>query len=197
MTVSIPQTRQSLLLRIKNPHDRVAWKEFDAIYRPAVYRFARRRGLQPEDADDVTQHVLVVLMGKISEWNIEQDGSFAAWLLTVARNAITNKLRRKPPDAGRGGTSVLQQLSNTLDESDDSALQWELWRAAFRWAASEVRPEFQQTTWQAFWNTAVQRQSSASVADELGLSVGAVYTAKSRVMKRLRDVIQELELNNQ
>jgi RNA polymerase sigma-70 factor (ECF subfamily) len=199
MTTGIPQTRQSLLIRIKNPHDQIAWQEFVEIYRPAVYRFARRRGLHLEDAEDITQQVLVSLLRKIDEWNTnKQAGSFRAWLLTVTRNAVSNKLGRKSLDDGCGGTSVLQRLSNVADDDEDSTvLDWELWRATFRSAAAEVRPEFQETTWQAFWRTAVQRKSAEQAADELGVSIGAVYTARCRVLKRLRDLVCEIGLNEQ
>jgi len=199
MTTSIPQTRQSLLIRIKNPQDQTAWQEFVEIYRPAVYRFARRRGLHSDDAEDITQQVLLSLLRKIGEWNTDrQAGSFRAWLLTVARNAVSNKLSRKSHDDGCGGTSVLQRLSNFVDDHEESAtFDWELRRATFRRAAAEVRPEFHETTWQAFWRTAVERRSAERTASELQVSIGAVYTAKSRVLKRLRDLVCELGLNDQ
>ena len=143
------------------------------IYRPTVYRFARRRGLQSEDAEDIAQQVLVSLLRKIGEWNTDkQAGSFRAWLLTVIRNAVSNRLGRKSLDDRCGGTSVLQRLSNVVDDHEDSTmLDWELWRATFRSAATEVRPEFQETTWQAFWRTAVERKSAEQAADELGVSI--------------------------
>ncbi|HWE36299.1 MAG TPA: sigma-70 family RNA polymerase sigma factor, partial [Isosphaeraceae bacterium] len=79
-------------------------------------------------------------------------------------------------------------------DPDDTALfDAEYRRQLFRWAADRVRDEFRPTTWQAFWRTGVEDESPKAVAADLGLSLGALYVARSRVMARLRQVIEELE----
>jgi DNA-directed RNA polymerase specialized sigma24 family protein len=63
----------------------------------------------------------------------------------------------------------------------------------FVWAAEQVRGEFRQTTWQAFWLTAVEGQSAGAAAQASGISIGAVYIARSRVMARLKSIIEIVE----
>jgi RNA polymerase sigma-70 factor (ECF subfamily) len=65
-------------------------------------------------------------------------------------------------------------------------------RQVFAWAAEQVRGQFTESTWRAFWATAVEGRDAAAVAEELNLSAGAVYVAKSRVQARLREQIREI-----
>ena len=188
-----PETRDSLLLQIRDRSDRESWYEFAAIYRPIVYRMARRRGLQDADAQDLAQHVLLSVAGAITEWKADpQRARFRHWLARVARNAIVDAFRRVKPDAGQGGTTVLVRLGEE-PASMDAEVEQEHRRELFRWVAKEIRPEFTEETWLGFWKTTVDGESIEDVARELGKSVGAVYTARSRVMKRLQEKVREQE----
>lgn len=192
----LPETRDSLLLRVGNPADVEAWREFAAIYRPAAYRMARRRGLQDADADDLAQRVLLAISQQIATWRpASPQGSFRAWLAVVARNQIVNALTRRRNDAGIGGTSFVERLQNqpapngaATDEFDE-----ECRRAVFRVAAEHVRRECHDTTWQAFWLTTVERLPIAEAARRLGKSAGVVYAGRSRIMRRLKEKVRELE----
>ena len=190
----IPDTRQSLIQRIKNVDDSAAWLEFASIYRPAVLRFALRRGMQSADAEDVTQRVFVSVTRAMQDWEAsERRGSFRAWLLTVTKNAVINAVTRQPKAKASGGTDAMQQLQQQADEVTlTEELDWEYRRAEFRRAANEVQSEFEPGTWQAFWLTAVEEQSIADVAKELNKSVGSVYAARSRVMKRIQERVESL-----
>jgi RNA polymerase sigma factor (sigma-70 family) len=195
---SSPQTRPSLLVRIRDAGDRAAWRQFVEIYTPLVYRFARKRGLQDADAADLAQEVLQAVAG--ASRRLEYDpgrGTFRGWLFTVARNRLHNFLLRR-----RRYTAALVELGpdECLDDypaptQEESALwEQEYRRRLFDWAAEQVRREFQDTTWQAFWRTAVDGEGAKQVAEALGMSVGAVYIAKSRVLARLREQIEELQV---
>src|SRR6185295_10812450 len=90
-----------------------AWREFAAIYRPAAYRLARRRGMQDADAEDLAQRVLVTISEKIATWRpTSPKGSFRAWLSVVARNQIVNAVTRRRPDSATGGSGVVERLNN-------------------------------------------------------------------------------------
>ena len=191
----LPDTRQSLLAKVADSANPEAWQEFTAIYRPAVYRLARRRGLQDADAEDLAQQVLVVISRKIAEWRpTSPQGAFRGWLATIARNAIVNAITRGGKLAAVGGSSVLKQLQNHPDRDGSIAeIEEEFRRGLFRQAAESIRPEFQEATWNAFWLTAVEGLAIEDAADKLGKSAGTVYASRSRIMRRLKDKVQELE----
>ena len=186
-------TSPSLLIRLRDPADREAWFEFVDIYRPLIYRVARRYGMQDADALNLTQLVLEkVERATSNRATSNPQGRFRSWLTTVARNTAIDAIRRIRPDAAMGGTSIHEQLHAIPDREDESIrdVRRELERAAFRQAARRIHDEFTETTWAAFWETMVNGVSCNQVADQLGLSLGATYTARSRVMARLK---QELE----
>ena len=190
----LPDTRESLLLRVGDPANADAWREFAAIYRPAVYRLARRRGLQDSDADDLVQRVLLAVWEKIAEWRpTSPHGAFRAWLSVIARNLIVNALSRRRPDSGKGGSSVVALLQQQpAGEDVAQELDEEYRRAIFRQASEQVRPEFHESTWQAFWLTAVEAVSIGEAAARLGKSEGVVYAGRSRVMRRLKEKVREI-----
>ena len=194
----IPETRQSLLVRIQDPHDRGSWDEFMAIYRPAVYRIARRRGIQDADAQDLCQRVFISVAKSIHQWNHDRKKArFRTWLYTITRNAVIDHFRAQAPDVPIGGTSVLKLIQQQSDETQQLIeFQQEVRRSLFRHAATRVQHEFADSTWQAFWLTAVNGQPAKKVAQVLNISRGAIYIARSRVMKRLRHEIQLLETND-
>jgi RNA polymerase sigma-70 factor (ECF subfamily) len=192
-----PTTRPSLLLRLRDPADDQAWVEFTDLYGPLIRRVARRGGLQDADAADLEQDVFRAVAGAIGRYDPDRSrGSFRAWLRRIARNLLLNLLaaQRRHPRAG-GGTDALALLAAVPDPAaEDSALfEAEYRHRTFEWAAGQVRDEFRPTTWQAFWRTAVDAEEAVAVAAELGLSVGAVYVARSRVLARIRAKVEEVE----
>lgn len=195
----LPNTRASLLLRIKDPADRDAWDEFVLIYRPVIYRMARKRGLQDADAQDLAQRVLGSVAAKIDGWQPDSErAKFSTWLTTVTRNAIIDSVRKIKPDKSSGGTSMLNQLQRLpqTDESATAEIQREHRRQLFRRAAAAVREEFNESTWNAFWLTTVENVSVVDAAQTLQKTIGAVYAARSRGMKRLREKVSELEASD-
>lgn len=172
-----PETRDSLLVRLRDHTDGEAWGEFVAIYRPMVYRFARRRGFQDADAQDLVQRVLLAVSVKIEDWSEEGgNGRFRAWLSRVSRNALIDAIRRVRPDSGRGGTNVLRNLAEQPDRVEDveAEIQAEYEREVFRWAAHQVRNEFETASWDAFWLTTVEGEDVSAAAQQLNKSVGSI-----------------------
>jgi RNA polymerase sigma-70 factor (ECF subfamily) len=192
-----PATRASLLVRIRDPHDQEAWRQFVDIYASVVYGFARRRGLQDADAADLMQEVLRAVARTASRLDYDPNrGSFRGWLYTVTRNKIYNFLNgQKNHERGSGDSGAQERLEEQAAHQDDAASLWdqEYERRLFDWAAEQARTEFQGATWQAFWQTAVEGRSAKEVGDRLGMSLGAVYVAKSRVLARLKELIRQVE----
>jgi RNA polymerase sigma-70 factor (ECF subfamily) len=192
-----PTTRSSLLARIRNLQDREAWHQFVEIYAPLVYQFARRRRLQDADAADLTQDVLRAVAGAADRLAYEpRRGSFRGWLYAVARHKLSDFLaNRRRPGQGSGDPAAHELLAEQPAREEEGAL-WdqEYERRLFAWAAERVRGEFRAPTWQAFWLTAVEGKEPREAAATLGMSPGAVYVARSRVLARLRKHIQELQV---
>ncbi|QEH37682.1 RNA polymerase sigma factor CnrH [Aquisphaera giovannonii] len=195
--IESPLTRQSLLVRLKDPADGRAWGEFVAIYAPLIDRLARARGLQEADAADLAQEVFRAVAKAIDDYDPDPArGSFRGWLFRIARNLMINLLaaRRSRPQAT--GDSDVRRLLDQVpapDAAETALFDLEYRRGLFQWAAGEVRGEFREPTWRAFWLTAVEEREPKDAASELGISVGAVYIARSRVMARLRAVIEKVE----
>ena len=195
-----PATRASLLVRLRDPHDKEAWGQFVQLYAPVVYGFARKRGLQDADAADLMQEVLRSVARAAHRLDYDpRRGSFRGWLYTVTRNKIYNFLNgRKDHERGSGDSGAQERLEEQAAPSDDGAGEWdqEYERRLFDWAAERARPEFQDATWRAFWQTAVEGKSAKEVSSALGLSLGAIYVAKSRVLARLKELIRRVEEDN-
>ena len=189
-----PATRASLLVRLRDGDDTQAWHEFVHLYAPVIYRFGRKRGLQDADAADLMQEVLRSVSASMPRLEYDPDrGSFRGWLFTVTRNKIFNFLdgRRRRVQAS-GDSRVQKQLEQQADA--DSGVDWEAGyqQALAAQAMQRVKREFQAATWDAFTQTAIDGRPPAEVARKVGLSVGAVYVAKSRVISRLRQEIERI-----
>lgn len=190
-----PDTNSSLIARVKNLSDSDSWATFMAIYRPAVYRMARDRGLQHADAEDLAQHVFVSVSKAIGGW-VSTPGQppFRAWLIRITRNRIINLLSRTKPDVGSGLTDVGEMLSALpMDATKvNDEISRETHAEAMRWATREIRKEFSETTWKMFWETSFESLSVAEVARRHGRTTGAVYMARFRVLQRLKEKSLEL-----
>ncbi|HEY7423473.1 MAG TPA: sigma-70 family RNA polymerase sigma factor [Gemmataceae bacterium] len=191
-----PDTRPSLLLRLRDWQDQEAWARFVEVYAPLIYGYLRKRGLQDADAADLTQTCLRQVAAHVGslEYDPRRD-SFRGWLFTIVRNKLRD-FHDRPHRLyqGSGDSQVQRLLENTRAPEADEVGEWEreYQGSLFAWAAEQVRPSVQETTWQAFWQTAVEGKSGKEVARSLGLTTAAVYLAKSRVMARLRTLVREV-----
>ena len=183
-------------MRVRQENDADAWAEFVDLYGPLIYRYGRRRGLQDADAADLSQDVLREVARSIGRFQYDPSlGRFRNWLFVVAQRRLFSQFQRtQRQTAGSGDTSVLATL-HEVPSSDDEQAAWEdeYRRHLFTWACEQVRCEFEEHTWSAFWQTAVEEQKPQDVADALGMKVGSVYVAKNRVLARLRVKVAEVE----
>jgi RNA polymerase sigma-70 factor (ECF subfamily) len=192
-----PATRASLLVRLRDGRDVEAWQEFVRLYAPVVYGFARKRGLQDADAADLMQEVLrsVSLAADRLDYDPNR-GTFRGWLFTVTRNKVFNFLdSRSRRVLGSGDSRVQQRLEQHADGDGKLSADWEAdyRRNLAAQAMERIRGEFQPATWQAFLQTAVDGREPAEVSRRVGISVGAIYVAKSRVVARLRQEIERMQ----
>lgn len=196
----LPETRQSLLIELGKRND-AAWEQFLAVYERAILRYCTALGLQETEALDAAQAVYSVLHRRMSSWDHNPGrGSFRAWLFRVARNVTVDQLAAKAKAAtGTGETRTIQMMSQLRDHrgggpndearagDSDAEFDREMQRALFEWACGQVQTEVRPATWQAFFLTAVEGKRADEVARELGVPIGSVYTAKCRVMARIRE----------
>ncbi len=192
-----PETRASLLVRIRDSRDAQAWCQFVELYAPLIHAFARKHGLQDADAADLTQDVLGIVARSIRKLEYDpRRGAFRGWLFTIVRNRVRNFLtRRRPYEQGSGDTGTHNLLLEQPDSFEDCDAVWEkeYQRQLFACAAKQVQPRIQDRAWQAFWQTAVEGRSAQDVAERLNMKVAAVYLAKSRVMAQLKEQIRLLQ----
>ncbi len=191
-----PTTRISLLVRLRNPQDSRAWFEFTEVYAPLIYRLARRKGLQDADASDLTQEVLRAVARAVERDAYDPArGSFRGWLFRIARNLTVNHLLAQARQVRGSGDTGVRDLLEALPapEDDPAAFSAEYRRQLLWWAAEQVRGEFSELTWRAFWLAGVEGLSAQEVAETLDTTAGTVYHCKSRVMARLRKKIEEVE----
>lgn len=187
-----PKTRNSLILRLKEPADAEAWFQFCEIYEPLILRIAKSRGLQAADANDLAQDVFVRVARSVQRWEPDPNkGSFRGWIGTIARNLTIDFLRQQKRHPVSANDPAIQNVPERCAESDFYDAEYE--KQLFTWAAERIEPTFQTTTWQAFWRTAVEQQDISDVANALGISTGAVYMARSRVIAKFRKTVERLD----
>lgn len=189
-----PDTNDSLLRSVKDVRDEHAWQSLMALYRPVVYRIARRGGLSHENAEDVVQNVFLSVARSIQDWVSEPAGPrFRNWLGRVTRNATINAVTRAKPDRATGTSSIWNQLlAIASDDHVTDSIHRDVRLQAIRHAASLIQSEFSSRTWAIFCATTMEGQSAAAVAKSFGCSVGTVYVLRCRVTARLREKTSEL-----
>jgi RNA polymerase sigma-70 factor (ECF subfamily) len=188
-----PETRPSLIVRLKGERNELAWAEFVSAYEPFLQRLIERQGVPERHVPDVTQQVLVAIAKSVEGWQDDGDpASFRRWLNRVARNVVLKFMaRERRQTAGHGGSDWLEFLSHVPDaENEEREAEYEYELVV--WAAEQVRSEFLETSWKAFWATLIEGREVAEVAAELGVSPGSVYMSRSRLMARIRSKVRQV-----
>jgi RNA polymerase sigma factor (sigma-70 family) len=189
-----PETRASLLIRIRHHDDAEAWAEFLEIYQPLIRQMARKFGLQDADSTEVTQEVLTRVAKTVEHWETTgRQGSFRGWLSRVTKNLVIQYFRdrRRIPQPAHN-SDLRRAIENKPDAASNGSEEFdlELQRQMFAWAARKIESRFEPTTWQAFWKTAVEHLPIEQVAEHLGMTRGAIYVARSRVMAAISKTIE-------
>jgi RNA polymerase sigma-70 factor (ECF subfamily) len=183
-------TPASLLERLRQPGQEQAWARLVELYTPLLYRWALRTGLQYQDAADLVQDVFAILVRKLPEFKYDEQRSFRAWLRTLLMNRWRDGRRRqaaRPAEAGHADLDGL--VASTADQLFEET---EYRRQLVGRALRLIQSEFREATWKAWTEHGLAGRPVAEVARELGLTIGAVYTAKCRVLARLRHELDGL-----
>jgi RNA polymerase sigma-70 factor (ECF subfamily) len=190
------QTSHTLLEQLCNESDAASWERLVDLYSPLLRGWVDRHDVQPSDADDLIQDVLIVVMRELPSFRHNQrPGAFRSWLKQIVINRLRNFWRAR----GRGGVvSGGSGVMDRLDELEDDRSQLSrIWQQEHdqhltRQLLEMIEPRFTPTTRQAFRRLVLDGADADDVATELGLSLNAVFTAKSRVLRELRAVSKGL-----
>ncbi|HLJ95403.1 MAG TPA: sigma-70 family RNA polymerase sigma factor [Gemmataceae bacterium] len=189
------ETRQSLLVRAQAGEEN-AWKDLTELYRPLIIGWLNRQGVPASDVEDLSQEVLLSVVKHLPGFEHSgRRGAFRSWLRTIVCSRTTDYWRAIDAGAqasgGSGATAALQQLA---DPDSDLNRQWDEQhdRYVLDCLLDLMEEAFEPATLQAFRRLAIDGASGAEVAQELGLSVAAVYVAKSRVLQRIRQEAEGL-----
>lgn len=189
----LASTSITLLRRIRlAPNDQAAWAEFVRRYGPLILNWCRRWRVQDADAQDITQTVLVKLCEKMRSFDYDPQRSFRGYVKTLTRYALCDLLagRKNRPGQGTGDSNVVQLLETVAARDDLEAELASTFEAAlFERASARVRLRVEPRTWDAFRLTALEGLSGAAAAGQLGMTVGAVFKAKSKVVKMLQEYL--------
>jgi RNA polymerase sigma-70 factor (ECF subfamily) len=183
-------TSFSLLDRLQQQPDEAAWKRLVDVYTPLLHAWLRRYAVQPSDADDLVQEVFQVLHRELPQFEHSQHkGAFRRWLRTILVHRLRDAWRgRQYRPEVTGNSNFLQQLDELEDPNSGLSQLWD--KEHNQHVVSRllelIEPEFTPATWQAFRRQVVDGADAGVVAAELGLSLNAVFIAKSRVLSRLR-----------
>jgi len=184
-------TRASLLLRIKDRSDAEAWKDFQELYAPLLYRYARARGLSREDAEDVRDECMATVARKIAAFEYDKaKGGFKNWLYCIASGKVIDLLRqRREMHADSGQIAALVDPGPTPDEAWDAN-----WRKVhLTYCVEQVRSHVSERNHEAFRLLSYEECSVEEVCARLDMTPEQVYQAKSRVLRRVRQLLLELE----
>jgi RNA polymerase sigma-70 factor (ECF subfamily) len=160
------------------------------MYTPLFFAWTKRLNLSEPEATDLVQDLFAVLVEQLPKFEYDRSRSFRAYLKTILLNRWRNHLRRRSAENVNHSVSVNEVVS------EDQPIR-ELEEAEYRTyivgrALALMQSEFQQVTWKACWEFVVSGRPAEEVAASLGISVNAVYLAKSRVLRRLREELAGL-----
>ncbi len=184
-------THKSLLIRIRDRRDRDAWREFHTLYAPFLYRYARRKGLNHEDAEDVRAQCLHKVAVHIGTFEYQRErGGFRNWLRRLVTNKIIDTARKRQVPTAQ--SHVLREAVDQ-DQSPDEEWEAEWIDARLRFCIDRARHGVSVPTFNAFHLLVVQDKSVEDVCALLGMNANQVYKAKSSVLKRIRSEVSAFD----
>lgn len=189
-------TSLSLLARA-NLNDAEGWRSIVQLYSPLVFFWCQRAGLNRDDAADILQNVWQAVAGHLGQFERQRDGAFRGWLWTITRNKLNDHFRRQGDEPkGMGGSTAQHYLQEIPEHEPESYVAESAADGSgdvLRRALDLIRADFEPHTWQAFWLATVEGEPARAIAERLQMSLDAVYQAKARVLRRLREELAGLQ----
>ena len=187
-------TSPTLLARV-TAKDPAAWQMLVDLYGPLILYWIRRQGLSEHDAADVLQDVFAGVATSIPRFQRSREGSFQAWLWVITRNHLARFFRTRAASVqAAGGTEAwlnLANLAEALSDEPDEHTARPVLNELYQRGLQLVRSEFEDRSWQMFWLTVVDQIPTADVAVQFGITTNGVRQIKSRILRRLREVLGE------
>jgi len=189
------QTRETLLIRLRDPEDDASWVEFAELYTPLLYAYCRKREISLSDTEDIVQQAMLSISGGIKGFVYDPTrGKFKGWLFTILRNTVSNHFRkasRAPVTAAE--TKMLQYIESTPDESESVDWDRDYYLRMLTWAIEKIKPEFSERAWSIFEETALKDRDNLEVGAAFGISKNAVAITRHRVTRRLQEKLQSID----
>ncbi len=192
--MSRADSTSSSLLRRAVAREPLAWQRLVGLYSPLVRVWCRQSGIPEHDIPDVSQEVFAVVASSLAKFEGDRPGAtFRGWMRGIVRHKLWHHVRRRgePAIGGTDAHKRIQQIpapENGIELSESPADVTGLYQRALR----QVRDQFEERTFTAFWQVTIENRSPMEVGSELGISANAVRQAKSRVLRRLKEEMGEL-----
>lgn len=194
-TRAMNETSLSLLDRLRGSPESESWNRLFELYEPLIRSWLRKYQVQDSDAEDLLQEVLLAVSKDLPKFERQGTGAFRGWLKAILVNRLRNFWRSRDRRREAGGDSEMdQRLADLENPTSDLSRLWngEHDRYVLRQLLSMVEPHFSANTWAAFYRVTLKAEQPRDVASDLNISLNAVVTAKSRVLKRLRQEAEGL-----
>ena len=195
-------TSESLLFRLQHYSDasdsatdssgdqQRAWETFVGLYTPLIFHWARKVGLKQADAADLVQEVFAIVFRKLPDLKYDRTGSFRGWLRTVTMNKFREQRRKKMLPTIAATDSVMDQLASTPEA--ESTWDLDYGRILLRQAMEKMESDFEPVTWRALKSVMNQSSTVDQAAKQHDVSSWTIYSARSRLMRRLREQLDGL-----
>jgi RNA polymerase sigma-70 factor (ECF subfamily) len=186
---STSSTRLSFLAGLRDRSNQDAWRRLTYVYGPLVELWCLGKGIPRTEIDDIVQEVFLAVAKGIKGFRRERaDDTFRGWLRTITANKMADWMRKRARRRGEVSLAVAPAKAVSLDEFDedeDAANLAGLYARAF----DLVRDQFEEKSWQAFWRVTVEQEDVGTVAADLNMTRSALYNVKSRILRRLREIL--------
>lgn len=183
-------TKAYVLAQVKDPRNERGWRDFAEIYEPLIYRYARLRRLTHEDAQEIVQECLTLLVQQMPEYEYShKKGRFKAWLRRITNNRINDMFKKRRPALG---TPEDFQKAQDRERSADDLWEEQWQRKHLRYLLRQILNQVSEKTRRAFELHVVSGWSVEEVSEVLNISADQVYAAKSRITQRLRKRFEDL-----